>query len=772
MRPPLLTSLSADHAGLNRRAFVLLWVRQHQQCLIVLAVCLITLGVLWTDSVRRAEARLEEQLDDAAGKIVETIRNGFHEHERLLHISKALFDASDEVTRDDWRVYVEQMDLEKHSPGVLGLGYVARVEESELADFVRAARADGAPDFRIKPHRHSDTGPHGPVSYVILYSEPAATNRAAWGTDVATNTLNKETYDASLESGRARVATGFPLAQAGKDTKGMVMTLPVHHRDGEHAGRVRGWVTTAVVLEAFLESIRQPDWAGFVVGLETPGPGGPRRIVATTPGTHGTDPALVGAHPEIVRPLDLFGEPVSVRLTPASPELVHADMRNARTLLLVGSMASALLTIITWTATRTRQHAVAMARQMTESLRLSEQRQRDLARRAEEANRAKSEFLANMSHEIRTPMTAILGYADIVESGDADGATRAEAVGAIRRAGRHLLTIINDVLDISKIESGRMAVVNEPCDLPAVISDAVTGLQAQAAVKGLDLRAELEGPIPSAVTTDGHRVRQILINLIGNAVKFTDSGTVRVRVSHAEDAMTIRVEDTGPGIHRSKLEAIFQPFEQADNSSSRRHEGTGLGLTISRRLANLLGGELTAASTVGVGSVFTLGLPAPVCEVAEPVSSLSQPTTAGARNIPSSGQAPNARLRGRVLLAEDGPDNQHLISFILRRAGLEVEVVNNGREAVERFAAGRTYDLFITDMQMPEMDGYVATRLLREDGHTLPILALTAHAMEGDRDRCLQAGCDDYEPKPIDRDSLLTKIRLLIAKDGPRASAA
>ena len=772
MRPPLPPSLSPPRNGMCRRAFVLLWIRQHQQCLVVLAVCLGTLGLLWSGSMRRAEDRLGERLDLTATKIAETVEQGLREHERLLHIGRALFDASDEVTREDWRTFVEQLDLDTHTPGVLALGYVARVESAELAAFVQAARADGAPDFRVRPHRYADTDGHGQVSYVILYSEPAERNRGAWGTDVATNSTNRRTYEASLQSGRTRMAAGFALTQAGRDAQGMVMTLPVYHRTGERAGQAQGWMTTAVVLDAFIASIREPDWDGFVLSIETDAAGGDRAVVSTRPGAHGTDPDLLGKRPEIVRPLDMFGERISVRLAPASADLVYADTRDARTLLLIGLMASALLTLITWTATRTRQHAVAMARQMTESLRTNEQRQRELARRAEQANRAKSEFLANMSHEIRTPMTAILGYADIVDSGDADDGTRAEAVGAIRRAGRHLLTIINDVLDISKIESGHMEVVREPCDLPSAITDAVTGLQAQAAVKGLTLRAELEGTIPSSVATDGHRVRQILINLIGNAVKFTDSGSVSVRVSHRDDTLTIRVEDTGPGIHQSKLEAIFQPFEQADNSSSRRHEGTGLGLTISRRLACLLGGDLSATSTVGVGSAFTLNIPAPACEGSEPVACLEGRGASEGRSIPSSGQAPNARLRGRVLLAEDGPDNQHLISFILRRAGLEVDVVSNGREAVERFGAGRRYDLFITDMQMPEMDGYAATRLLREDGHTLPILALTAHAMEGDRERCLEAGCDDYEPKPIDRDALLAKIRMLLSRTGASARAA
>ncbi|MCH8509329.1 MAG: CHASE domain-containing protein [Phycisphaerales bacterium] len=755
---------------------MLLWVRQHQQCLVVLGVCLAVVAMVWVRSSRYAEFRLARTLDQSATMIAESIEQHFRAHERLLHISRALFDASDDVTREDWEIFVEQLALDENTPGVLALGFVQRVEAGELADFVRQERANGAPDFRVRPHRHADVDEPLDVLYIIKYSGPAERNRHAWGVDVATNGLNRQTYDRSAAAGETRIATGFPLTQAGEDSTGMVMALPVYHRRNHREGELHGWVTTAVVLERFLESAWDRRWDGFLVSIETDEAGRTIEMAASNLGAHGSDPTLAGRRDELVRELDLFGRTIRVRIDPAAPELVRADMSDARLLLLLGLMASALLTLITWTATRTRQHAVAIARQMTESLRMSEQRQRELARRADEANHAKSEFLANMSHEIRTPMTAILGYADIVESPETEDRTRDEAVAAIRRAGRHLLTIINDVLDISKIESGHMQIVEEQCDLPALLREVLNGLQPQAAAKGLDLHAELDGSIPTAVRTDTHRVRQILINLVGNAVKFTDHGSVRMRIQHADETLSIEVSDTGNGIHKSKLEAIFQPFEQADNSSSRRYEGTGLGLTISRRLAGLLGGTLCARSTVGVGSSFTLTIPAPACEgTSERIRTLdaAPPHTRHALPTPASAApSDDAPIRGRVLLAEDGPDNQHLISFILRRAGLEVEVVSNGRQAVERFDAGERYDLFITDMQMPELDGYETARILREDGHTLPILALTAHAMEGDRERCIQAGCDDYETKPINRASLLGKIRALLgeAADDRRAA--
>ncbi len=734
------------------------WARQHQHCLVVLVICSCAVGLLWASARRDAEARLDRRLETSADRIAEVLADAFRRQGQLLQASRALIESSDRVTRDDWRKFVEALDLPAHAPGVHGIGYVERVDAAGMGAFIERVRADGAPDFSLRPHRDADRPGFGAVSYVIMYSEPQSRNRPAWGVDVATHTRNRQIYDESARTGRPQAELGFPLTQA--RGSGMIMVLPVP----ADAGRPQGWVTGSVVLEELIAGSWRPEWDGFTVTLGDPADG--RELVRVTPGEHAADPEALGRRPDLVRVVDVFGRPVRLSLAPATGDLVHPETRDANVVLLVGAMATALLTLIVWSITRNRQHAVSIARQMTDSLRLSEQRQRELARRAEQANQAKSEFLANMSHEIRTPMTAILGYAELIDASDVDAATRAESVRAMRRAGRHLLNIINDVLDISKIESGHMEVRREPCGLPALVADVIAGLQPHAARKQLALSAEAAGPVPDTVVTDTHRVRQILINLVGNAIKFTDHGSVRVVVSHQAGRLAVRVEDTGPGIDPSKMETIFRPFEQGDNSSSRRHEGTGLGLAISRRLADLLGGSVEAESRPGRGSAFTLEIPAPAAPRAALTATLTQPDAAQ-----DAGVVAPVRLCGRVLLAEDGPDNQRLISYVLRKAGLEVEVVPNGRRAVERIESGAPFDLLIADMQMPEMDGYTAAARLRQAGHTLPILALTAHAMSGDRERCLAAGCDEYESKPIDRVALLHKIARLL-DPAARAQAA
>ncbi len=376
---------------------------------------------------------------------------------------------------------------------------------------------------------------------------------------------------------------------------------------------------------------------------------------------------------------------------------------------------------------------------------------------AEAASRTKSDFLANMSHEIRTPMTAILGYAELLNDPACTTGERVQHVQTIRRNGEHLLTVINDILDVSKIEAGKMTV--ETIDMPLVqtIEEAMSLMTARAVQKGLMLRAEHAWPLPRVITSDPTRLRQIIINLLSNAIKFTEQGSVTLRVAHDHDRLRVQVTDTGIGMTGAQMELLFRPFVQADSSVTRRFGGTGLGLTISRNLARMLGGDLAVESTPGKGTTFTLEVHAPANRSRGQAFSMEHSATIETP-APSSGR--EGRLAGvRILLAEDGVDNQRLILMILRKAGAEVVVVDNGQAAVDAVmataASGGAFDLVLMDMQMPVLDGYSATSLLRQHGRTLPIIALTAHSMAEDRDRCLGAGCTDYLTKPIDRARLL-----------------
>ncbi len=384
--------------------------------------------------------------------------------------------------------------------------------------------------------------------------------------------------------------------------------------------------------------------------------------------------------------------------------------------------------------------------------------------RAEAATRAKTEFLANMSHEIRTPMTAILGFSEVLASSITDQA-QLDSVKTIQRNGEYLLTIINDILDLSKIEAGKLTIDRVPCSPSRILSEIVSLMRVRAAAKNIPVRIDYDGPIPESIQSDPTRLRQILINLVGNAVKFTESGEIVVVARLCRDdperaRLQFDVIDSGIGMTEEQIAELFTPFGQLDTSTTRRHGGTGLGLTISRRLARELGGDVTVRSEFGKGSVFTLTVGTGPLDGVELLARPEQP--AFPAGVPTSPPGSRGELDCRVLLAEDGPDNQRLIAMLLKKAGADVSVAGNGQIACDLVLAaekqGQPYDLVLMDMQMPVLDGYDATRRLREAGYLRPIIALTAHAMSTDREKCLRAGCDEYVSKPVDRKSLISVV--------------
>ena len=395
--------------------------------------------------------------------------------------------------------------------------------------------------------------------------------------------------------------------------------------------------------------------------------------------------------------------------------------------------------------------AVFRAEMMRASSSLRQERRRAMA-----ASEAKSAFLANMSHEIRTPMNGIIGLAEAL-SNEPLTPDQQRYADTIRSSGEILVTLINDILDFSKIEAGQLTIEKKPVDLTRLAGDITELLSRTAHEKGLALNKELPYDLP-VVMGDPTRLRQILINLVGNAVKFTEEGgvTLQTRFDETPDGVTVvfEVRDTGIGIPEDKQEEIFSPFAQAEESTTRRFGGTGLGLTITRRLVTMMGGDLTLRSVVGEGSIFTVSLPMAHAEMTPEASAASEESTTDAAPIESA---------WRLLVAEDNQVNRMVLETLLRETPWSIVFAGNGEEAVA-LAKAEDFDLILMDISMPVLDGLGATEQIRaweaDEGRTpTPIIALTAHAIAGDKERFLAAGMNDYLTKPIRGDELIAGVK-------------
>lgn len=374
------------------------------------------------------------------------------------------------------------------------------------------------------------------------------------------------------------------------------------------------------------------------------------------------------------------------------------------------------------------------------------------------ANESKSSFLANMSHEIRTPMTAILGYVDILSSEEMTEDQRQQYLSVVKRNGSHLLTIINDILDFSKIEANKLNIEKAPTNIKRETQQTILTLEHAARDKGIDLVLELDQNLPPLVLTDATRFRQILMNLVGNAIKFTQHGSVTVTVtstcSERNVCLAIHVTDTGIGMEPDQLDRLFKPFTQADSSTTRRFGGTGLGLAISKKLAQRLDGDITVESTPGQGSMFSWILCTQTCEEENPI--LPPDRVVGEQHITKSLEQ---SIKGHILLVEDSVDNQKLIVHLLNKYQIQLDLAEDGQQAIDKVSARLdtedVYDLILMDMHLPHVNGLEASRRIRAMGYDGPIISLTASVMEEERRQCKEAGCDDFCSKPINRDVFL-----------------
>lgn len=705
----------------------------------------------------------------------------------------ALFcEVTEDINLSNFRSFA--LPFAVHEPGVLAFAWIPRIT-AERREEIETAGREGRPDFQFTEknadNQFDRAGRRGDY-FPMYYVEPAKGNQGIPGFDLGSDPIQREAIERSLASGRAVVIPNAPLMHGDGRYIAMFFYKPVFRKNVQlETARQRRDNLRGFVLGIFrISDIMEDALATFppedvnVQLIDPSAPGGRQVFYEQSLANKNIDstpaPAQSDIRQEVDYKLQIGGGTWRMAFIPGENFVVaHRTWQPwlvSGAAMLITVIGNLFLYLVIRSSLRNQRAAMYRASQCESA----EKEAKRYAAALEEANKvleqvsmtartaseSKSEFLANMSHEIRTPLTAILGYADVLLSiVSQESEDQRQAAITIKRNGEYLLTIINDILDLSKIEAGRLEVESVPCSSCKIFTDLRTLMSVSAEAKGLAFNIGCSGSLPETIQSDPVRLRQILINLIGNAIKFTQSGEVRVDVRFETDSsldhkLRIDVSDTGIGMSDKQLGHLFRPFAQADGTTTRRFGGTGLGLVISKRLANMLGGDITVRSTPGEGSIFTFTV------ATGPLEGVVFRDHSAERNSPEEEASPPVaavELHGKILLAEDGPDNQRLISFILRRAGAEVSVANNGQEAVDLMRPavdenGRKtwpFDLVLMDIQMPVMDGYEAILLLREEGFRGPIIALTAYAMPKDIQRCLEAGCDVHLAKPINLDVLL-----------------
>ena len=669
--------------------------------------------------------------------------------EQALLMLRALFVSSQTVTRAEFSSFaVEQLQF---ADSVSTLEWAPRIVAAQRADFERQQR-EQEPAFEIRQQSAGVLVSALPRSeyFPITYIEPMQNNRPALGLDLLADPSRAEFIRRVQHTRRFQVSEQLVWPQPEKNGWHVLAGLPypVGSDTTPVSVPLEGLLVAVIDVEAMLhKAIADDRVAGLSaeVWLED-GSGHLQRLLRwpEVAASHGSD-----SQTQVVQHFGDRRWQLQVTTSASeAPSAVRAWLALAIGLLLAGGLGVYLLSSNQYTA-----RVEAEVAERTEELLVA----RD---QAVAASQAKSQFLASMSHEIRTPLTAIMGYTELLLDDPQTPAPVKTPLAVVLDSSRTLLTLINDVLDLAKIEAGHMRLAPQRCSVLALVQEVVQLLQPRAEQKQLLLLTDYRFPLPANVQTDPLRIRQILLNLLGNAIKFTDIGQIQLQLQAEHDGERVRfrisVSDTGVGIAAADQQRIFDPFEQAGNGAGQRHAGTGLGLAISRQLARLLGGDIRVHSVPGQGSTFVFEFLAEPLDDAQLVSEFE-------RGPLFDNKQARPRFTGRVLVAEDNTVNAKLATQLLQACGAQVDIAGDGLIALSMLEKARQqqqpYDLVFMDMQMPRMDGYEAVQKLRAAGFTLPVIALTANAMGGDAERCLAAGCDAFASKPFQRSEIEALLR-------------
>ena len=707
-------------------------------------------GILYASMDRERIHYDEARLDAATAEIENRISSRFATYEDVLRGAAGLTGSSKHIGPAEWHTYVDRLGLFDRYPGTTALTMVVPVRHSQLESFVVSERRSEFPDFTFHTAHPGDRP--GSEHFLVVAAEPRSLTRLLVGLDVAAEVTDRTAMERARDSGRATlVRTAFATDGGGWET-GLVLTLPIYRAgaavasEKERRNALVGWSSVGFSANAFFQTVLLGSrrLLALYVYDQTMAPGNLLYASGTAPSA--------APHFERIRKVELAGSTwlLGWHRMPEFPTLSKtpsawtAGCTGLLTLLLAGLVMS-----LQSTGRRAAELAADRTKELAQAL-----------SQADAANRAKSQFLANMSHEIRTPMNGIVGMTELALDTELQPEQR-EYLGLVRQSADSLLTVINDILDFSKIEAGKFELDPAEFQLRELVEGTAKMMAVRAHQKGLELVCDIANPVPDTVVGDAARIRQILVNLIGNAVKFTDRGEIILSVdSRSLDWLSNRkgvelrfsVKDTGIGIPPESQQRIFQAFAQADGSMTRRVGGTGLGLTISLRLAELMGGTISVESKLGHGSTFLLAIPA-------------------GRGTGQAAEMPldTSQLAGiPVLVVDDNATNRRILGETLSRWGMRPILAGSGGDAVRILDAMPQCPLVLTDVHMPGMDGFALAEYTKLHAGTVPVIMLSSGSGAGEVERCRRSGVDVYLTKPVAQKEL--KEAILRALRSPQQS--
>lgn len=694
---------------------------------LVFVFCLIAAVIAWRVTTLLNEKARQDYFQSLIAGSENALSNRFNIYEHSLLAVQGYFRGSSNVRQKEWSIFGESMKVEKTLPGVVSIGYAENVRKEDIPSFEQRARADSAPDFTVHPPVEREQ------AYIIKFLEPLDKARSVLGLDLGFEENRRTALEKAWETGLPTLTPKINLFQGREPRPGFHLMVPIYDvfSDSERTRPARAWAFAPFIGEEFLQDIAISNHNELNLEVFDGRSTDEKDLIYRAPSVTQMPSELLIYRQENV--ISIGGREWTLVWRPTLLFNRQADNNIENVVLICGLLFSILIGAFVHFISSSADHVRQQVWMRTREL--------------EEANRAKSDFLARMSHEIRTPLNGILGFIDMVKQTELNSFQRGNIEKA-ERAGQTLMLIISDILDLSKAEAGKMTLESQPFRLANVLTISADMVRKAADDKGLPLTMQISATCPDVLVGDRYRIMQIILNLLGNAVKFTDTGSVRIGASYQDGRLDITVQDTGIGIAKENQSLLFENFMQEDASTTRRFGGTGLGLAITKRLVDAMNGDISFESEKGVGTTFRVSLPLPRGTIV---------TQEEGGDIPVEDTRPYS-----ILLVEDTVMNQEITRAMLERYGHKVTVADNGANAVEAVRNGK-FDIVLMDIQMPVMDGIEASREIRETlglgSADLPIIALTAHTGPEDVAAFFEVGIDDYLLKPVKAPALMKRIQ-------------